>query len=172
MKNKFVALTLLTLLSGSSLPLNTINQNNSCTNDYGSIVESAKCSYNEYDFSSKTYQAENNVIASENSDFSEKYNEYKRLLLNIDDNEENLINVIKEDEQEIDYFEFIKFLFEKDEKEVCENLISVILSEDINFLSSTYKNGLEICLKSKYRSLSKKAKNILKYYFQEFAMVD
>ncbi len=171
MKNKFVALTLLTLVSGSSLP-NIINQNNSCTNDYGSIVESAKCSYNEYDFSSKTYQAENNAIASENTDFSEKYNEYKRLLVNIDDNEEKLINAIKEDEQEVDYFEFIKFVFEKDEKEVCENLISVILSEDINVFSSTYKNGLEICLKSKYRSLSKKAKNILEYYSQEFAMVD
>ena len=172
MKNSVFMLTMATLIT-SSCSINFISQSDSSTKNYSDMMI---CPFDSnYVLGKEDTQTNyliNTIVVNGNADYSSKYKKYKALLYDFEDNEEELVQMLKEDEQSAEYFDFVKYLFEKDDKIVCERFISTILCEDISIFNRTYKNGLEICLKSKYKSLSKKAKNILEYYAEEFAVVN
>lgn len=171
MKNSIFMLTFATILSGSC-SANYIVSSNSSSN-YSDVYENNdELSYDFYDIDNQTYQQINTFVSGESIDYSDRYNTYKQLMNDLDNNEEEIVDMIKEDETLASFYGFVKFLFEKDDKNICEKFIAVILNNDIKLFTSAYKNGLEICVRSKNKSLSKKAKNILDYYSNEFSMVN
>ena len=93
------------------------------------------------------------------------YKKFKLYIDNIDNNENDLINLIKENISNYWFVDFIKYYFEKNEVYMCDALICTWLESDLPIKSNAFRLALELAKKSNIKSLVAKANDILDFYF-------